>query len=107
MGKGLACGRQTVSNRVLPRSYASTCNVLSLCLAHLESVLISKGNPSPNLIDPTHFVFPIFTSLAFQQILDGVSSDAEVYFCGGGGINSMLKGECSKRGMKYAGSSVQ
>lgn len=42
-----------------------------------------------------------------QSIVDEVSSDTEVYFCGGGAINVLLKKECERRKMKYTGSSVQ
>lgn len=45
--------------------------------------------------------------LDVSEILGGVSSDTEVYFCGGGAINAMLRAQCAERGMKYAGSSVQ
>ena len=42
-----------------------------------------------------------------QGIMEAASTDTEVYFCGGGAVNRLLQTVCSKRGMKYAGSSVQ
>lgn len=42
-----------------------------------------------------------------QKIINEASMDTEVYFCGGGGINTLLSETCAKRGIKYVGSSVQ
>ncbi|CAM9357224.1 unnamed protein product, partial [Ascophyllum nodosum] len=45
--------------------------------------------------------------LDVMGIMEAASADTEVYFCGGGAVNRLLQTVCSKRGMKYAGSSVQ
>lgn len=42
-----------------------------------------------------------------QGIISSVPSETEVYFCGGGGINALLREKCADRKMKYVGSSVQ
>lgn len=55
---------------------------------------------------PVLLLFAVWVCI-LQKIVDGVSSDTEVYFCGGGGINALLRKACAARGMKYVGSSVQ
>ena len=51
---------------------------------------------------------PLTTTCDCQQkIISEASGDTEVYFCGGGGINTLLRQTCAKRGIKYVGSAVQ
>ncbi|CBN79562.1 hypothetical protein Esi_0011_0129 [Ectocarpus siliculosus] len=45
--------------------------------------------------------------LDIKNIIGEVSQETEVYFCGGGGINALLRETCARRGIKYVGSSVQ
>eukprot|EP00904_Undaria_pinnatifida_P008090 jgi/Undpi1/4410/HiC_scaffold_17.g07765.m1 len=45
--------------------------------------------------------------LNVKSIVDEVSDDTEVYFCGGGAINVLLRKECDRRKMKFTGSAVQ
>ncbi|CAM9533486.1 unnamed protein product [Ectocarpus sp. 6 AP-2014] len=66
---------------------------------HEELEMFNTTNqPKPELV---------IGRLDVKSIIRGVSEDTEVYFCGGGGINTLLREACAKRGMKYVGSAVQ
>ncbi|CAM9524699.1 unnamed protein product, partial [Pylaiella littoralis] len=61
-------------------------------------VFNTTGNPQSELVSGR---------LDVKNIIGDASPDTEVYFCGGRGINALLREACAKRGIKYVGSSVQ
>ncbi|CAM9569749.1 unnamed protein product [Ectocarpus fasciculatus] len=61
-------------------------------------IVSSASEPEPELV---------MGRLDIKKIISEASEETEVFFCGGGGINALLRKTCAKRGMKYVGSSVQ
>ncbi|CAN0216584.1 unnamed protein product, partial [Ectocarpus sp. 6 AP-2014] len=61
-------------------------------------VVDEASGPEPELV---------MGRLDIKNIIGEVSQETEVYFCGGGGINALLRETCARRGIKYVGSSVQ
>ncbi|CAM9174985.1 unnamed protein product [Ectocarpus sp. 4 AP-2014] len=61
-------------------------------------IIDSASGPEPELV---------MGRLDIKKIIGEVSQETEVYFCGGGGINALLRETCTRRGIKYVGSSVQ
>ncbi|CAN0302663.1 unnamed protein product [Ectocarpus sp. 12 AP-2014] len=74
---------------------------------HIQTAL--TRHEDLQIVDETSGPEPelVMGRLDIKKIISEVSQETEVYFCGGGGINALLRETCARRGIKYVGSSVQ